>query len=439
VGPNGNGHFGVTLHSGSTAPTSLRISIFPALRTRNGVEAIIAGQQPTGGPLDSTGAFVLNCRKGERASFDVAIGEWRSSYVPCGGVHPTLAVHCAAHCNGVYPLSYSVTAAGNQITMWSLVTITNGRVTKPVHLVWILKSQAITLASWNANTTALAGLTSTNDNLTLGLSANELNAALSSDNPLAQNYIATLRRFLENPFHSVVAMGAKNMDYGSLRAHGLGVDVPQHFTVIDQLANEVTPKVRLSSAVFLPGLVGSSSATAVDHQGRHTMVVGEEALRTPVSRSLSWGSPFHFAGVPTSARALVVDSPLSSLANRTDIEPGRLAALTMGMLSMLYYQAPNAAGVRTEVITTSLNQTSPLFTKELNTDLAHSPLVSLRQLDSALAPNLVGTNHHPTVRSLAAAPSAPWRSSEIAALANLNAASSSLVATFSAPAPFIRI
>lgn len=439
VGPNGNGHFGVALHAGSASDTTLRISIFPALRTRNGVESVIAGQKPAGDPLDSTGAFVMNCRHGERVVFDVAIGEWRNSYVPCGGVHPTLSVRCATRCNGVYPLSYSLTAAGNQITMWSLVTITNGRVTRPVHLVWILKSQATTVANWNANAKALADLVNTNETLALGLSANELNASLYADNPAAKNYVATLRRFLENPFHTVVPMGAKNMDYGSLRSHGLGVDVPQHFAVIDQLANEITPQVQLSHAVFLPGLVGATSATAVDHQGRHSMVIGEEALRTQVSRSLSWGSPFHITGVPSSARAVVVDSPLASLANRSDIEPGRLAALTMGALSMLYYQAPNAANVRTEVITTSLSQASPVFTSELNSDLAHSPLLGLRELDSALAPSLIGANHHPTVRTLATAPAAPWHSSEIAALANLNAASGSLVSTFSDPAPFIRI
>jgi len=236
-----------------------------------------------------------------------------------------------------------------------------------------------------------------------------------------------------------MAAGPRSMDYGSLRAHGLGVDVPQHFYVVEQLLSEVTTNGRMTEAVFLPGAVGAASATAVDHQGRHVMVLSEEALRSAPSRTLNWGQPFHLAGVPLSGRALAVDSPLSTLATRHDIEPSRLAALTMGTLSMLYYQAPNARSPRTEVLTTSLDHASPTFTKELDSAIRQSPLLTLRAIDASAAVGQIGQNHSPSVRSLTSAPVAPWRSAEITALATLKQSAASLLSTFSSPAPYLRI
>ena len=440
VGTNGNGHMRVTLQTGgSNATATARITLYPALRTRSAVESVISGQGPGTAPLDSTGTFVLNCIKGQSATFDVAIGEWRDAYTSCGSVRPVLQSKCGSRCNGVFPLQYSVTARGSQISMWSLVTITNGVVTRPLRVAWTLKSQAVAADSWSATSATLSTLALNPEPLTIALSADELHRTLTSDNPVAQRYVDALRNFLASPQHRVMPMGARAMDYGSLRARGLGVDIPQHFIVVEQLLGEVTSESRMTDAVFLPGVVGSTSAAAVDHQGRHVIVIGEEALRSAPSRTLGWGSPFRLVGVPASARALAVDSPLSALANRNDIEPGRLAALTMGTLSMLYYQAPNARSPRTEVITTNLDQASPTFTTELASALRASPLLTQRSIDASATIAQIGQNRSPALRSLASAPVAPWRTSEITTLANLKRDAASLISTFSTPAPFLRI
>ena len=440
VGTNGNGHMRVTLQTGgSNATATARITIYPALRTRSAVESIISGQGPGTAPLDSTGAFVLNCIQGQSATFDVAVGEWRDAYTSCGSVRPVLHSKCGSRCNGVFPLQYSVTARGSQVSMWSLVTISNGEVARPLHVAWTLKSQATSANSWSATGKTLTALAQNQEPITVTLSAAELHRTLTSENPVAQEYLDALRSFLALPQHRVMAMGPRAMDYGSLRARGLGVDVPQHFFVVEQLLSEVTSESRMTEAVFLPGVVGSASATAVDHQGRHVIVIGEEALRSAPSRTLSWGAPFRLVGVPASARALAVDSPLSALANRRDIEPARLAALTMGTLSMLYYQAPNARHPRTEVITTNLDQASPTFTKELASALRASPLLSQRSIDAAATIGQIGQNNSPAMRSLTSAPVAPWRTSDITALAKLKREAGSLIATFSTPAPFLRI
>ena len=440
VGANGNGHMRVALQaSGSNATATARITLYPALRTRSAVESVISGQGPGTAPLDSTGAFVLNCLNGQMATFDVAIGAWRDSYTPCGSVRPTLQDNCDSRCHGVFPLQYSVTAGGNQISIWSLVTITSGTVTQPLRVAWTLTSQATTPAEWRSARETLGALAPNPQPITLALSADELHRALTSTNPEARRYVSALQSFLDSPQHRVMAMGPRAMDYGSLRSHGLGVDVPHHFTIVEQLLAEVTSESRMTEAVFVPGIVGAASATAVDHQGRHVLVVSEEALRSAPSRTLSWGTPFHLAGVPTSARALAVDSPLSALATRRDIEPSRLAALTMGTLSMLYYQAPNARSPRTEVLTTGLDQVSPTFTRELIVAMGASPLLTLRSIDAAAAETQIGKNHSPALRSLTTAPTAPWRSAEISALANLNRDAVSLVSTFSSPAPLLRI
>lgn len=440
VGTLGNGHMRVTLETGgSTATATARITIYPALRTRSAVESVISGQGPGTSPLGSTGAFVLNCINAQVATFDVAIGEWLDSYTSCGSVHPALQSKCGARCNGVFPLQYSVTARGSQVSMWSLVTISNGLIAHPLHVAWALKSQAASSDVWSAAGETLSALALNQEPTTVGLSAEELHRTLTSDNPLAQQYVEALRSFLVSPQHRVMAMGPRGMDYGSLRAHGLGVDIPQHFIVVEQLLSEVTPSSRMTDAVFLPGLVGPASAAAVDHQGHHVIVIGEEALRSAPSRTLGWGAPFHLSGVPASARALAIDSPLSALANRHDIEPGRLAALTMGTLSMLYYQAPNARNPRTEVLTTSLDQTSPTFTKELNSALRASPLITQRAIDASASVGQIGQNRSPTVRSLTNAPVAPWPAGEITALGNLRRDADSLISSFSTPQPFLRI
>ena len=440
VGTLGNGHMRVTLQTGaSSATVTARITLYPALRTRSAVESIISGQGPGTAPLDSTGSFVLNCINAQTATFDVAIGEWLDSYTSCGSVRPALQSKCGSRCNGVFPLQYSVTARGNQLSMWSLVTISNGAIAHPLHVAWTLKSQATTGDSWSASSQTLSALALNQEPTTIALSADELDHTLTSDNPTAQQYIGALRSFLVSPQHRVMAMGPRGMDYGSLRARGLGIDVPQHFIVVEQLLGEVTAESRMTDAVFLPGVVGSASATAVDHQGRHLIVIGEEALQSAPSRTLGWGTPFHLTGVPASARALAVDSPLSALANRHDIEPGRLAALTMGTLSMLYYQAPNARSPRTEVITTNLDQASPTFTTELNAALRASPLITQRSIDASATVGLIGQNRSPALRTLNNAPVAPWRASEISALGNLKRDTDSLISTFSTPAPFLRI
>ncbi len=440
VGTNGNGHMRVTLQTGgSNATATARITLYPALRTRSAVESVISGQGPGTAPLDSTGTFVLNCIKGQSATFDVAIGEWRDAYTSCGSVRPVLQSKCGSRCNGVFPLQYSVTARGSQISMWSLVTISNGVVPRPLRVAWTLKSQAVTVDSWSATSATLSTLALNPEPITVALSADELHRTLTSDNPVAQQYVEALRSFLASPQHRVMAMGPRAMDYGSLRARGLGVDIPQHFIVVEQLLGEVTSESRMTDAVFLPGVVGSASATAVDHQGRHVIVIGEEALRSAPSRTLGWGSPFRLVGVPASARALAVDSPLSALANRDDIEPGRLAALTMGTLSMLYYQAPNARSPRTEVFTTNLDQASPTFTTELASAMRASPLLTQRSIDASATSGQIGQNRSPAVRSLVSAPVAPWRTSEITALANLKRDAASLISTFSTPAPFLRL
>lgn len=440
VGTNGHGHMRVTLQTGgSNATATARITLYPALRTRSAVEAVISGQGPGTTPLDSTGTFVLNCIKGQSATFDVAVGVWRESYASCGSVRPLLHSQCGSRCNGVFPLQYSVTARGSQVSMWSLVTITNGVVPRPLRVAWTLKSQAVSVDSWSSAATALLALAANPEPITVALSADELHRTLTSDNPIAAQYVEALRSFLVAPQHRVMAMGARSMDYGSLRTHGLGVDIPQHFFVVEQLLSAVTSESRMTNAVFLPGLIGSTSATAVNHQGRHVIVIGEEALRSAPSRTLGWGAPFRMVGVPASARALAVDSPLSALANRDDIEPSRLAALTMGTLSMLYYQAPNARSPRTEVITTNLEQASPTFTKELASAMRASPLLTQRSIDASATSSQVGANRAPAVRSLATAPVAPWRASEITTLAQLKRDAASLTATFSTPAPLLRI
>jgi hypothetical protein len=111
----------------------------------------------------------------------------------------------------------------------------------------------------------------------------------------------------------------------------------------------------------------------------------------------------------------------------------------MGTLSMLYYQAPNARSPRTEVITTNLEQASPTFTEELASAMRASPLLTQRSIDASATSGQVGANRAPAVRSLATAPVAPWRASEITTLAQLKRDAASLTATFSTPAPLLRI
>lgn len=441
VGAKGNGTLHVGLHVGghNGDGRGLRVNVYPALRTRSALDQIISGAGSNEAPISSTGSFPLDCRTGGRVSFDIGVGHFMPNASGCATTSPVVTMQCADRCNGVYPISYVVDGAGGKTTLWSLVTVTSG-VKKSLNVGWVLDATPTTSSEFTNGAKTLSALRHSKIVVNLGLSAPTLGAALLNGPSGSTQYLGTLSSFFAgSDNHVALALGPRNMDYGSLRARGLGLDVPHHFTTVNDLLALVHSGTTVQNVVQLPGVVGSASVAAVNHQGWHAVLLGEEALRTKPSQTLHWGTPFHVSGVANSGRALALDSPLSDLTNRRDIEPARLAALSTGLLSMLFYEAPNSQRARSVLVATDLNHTSPAFVKSFAENIGGSPLFHSRSVEAIGAAALIGQNRNPAVRGLTPAPTAKWRTAEISTLATLNDKARSLAATFSRPAPLLRI
>ena len=79
-----------------------------------------------------------------------------------------------------------------------------------------------------------------------------------------------------------------------------------------------------------------------------TSVLAREAdLTVAPSTTLNWGAPFHVDGASGITALSTPDGPLSTLVADTAISAGRRAALTLGTLAFLHFEAPNAAAART--------------------------------------------------------------------------------------------
>jgi uncharacterized protein DUF6049 len=169
---------------------------------------------------------------------------------------------------------------------------------------------------------------------------------------------------------------------------------------------------------LLTGTPSIDSLKALRHAGVSDVVLPESDVAVPPSTTLNWGAPFNVAGAGP-VTVLSSDSELSQLVQDSSINPGRRAALTLGTLAFLHFEAPNAPSVRTVVILAPVARTSVKFLNDVLNGFAVNPFVTLATLAPSFNVTLVATNGAPAARALVAPARSNWSTHNVSSLSTL--------------------
>jgi hypothetical protein len=423
LSPQGVAQLHVTLEL--TAPhtdATAQLSLFPRLITRSEITPIIAGTGSTFTAVANTASVSLECAT--HRSISLVVGLFtsvpRRETGPCGARALRFRLPCRdARCDGVYPLSYSITVNGSTTTKWSLLAIQATRVAQPLRLDWIEAFDPSTLQHSGRAIAVLHAiahyhlvpLTISADYRTL---SRVLSASTSSE---SVRWDTALSAALASPRHRAVAAPPGNIDFGGLVANGLSTQVAQQLALSSAFLHEITRRFD-DDPVLLSGKPSLSSLDALAGAGVSDVVLPEAALSVAPSTTLNWGAPFHVEGAG-SLDALSIDEPLSQLATNESIEPGRRAAMTLATLAFLHFEAPDDPSVRSVVMVTSAVRTPAAFVGDLLSGLAHNPFVVPSDLNPSFDPTLVGTNGAPAVRYLANSRPSTWSNVNVSSLRTL--------------------
>ncbi|MHB1252152.1 MAG: hypothetical protein ACYC0I_08495, partial [Acidimicrobiales bacterium] len=202
----GSARFGVTLDVGRRPGDAVvQVSLYPRIIERSQLANIYDGAGVAGASLATTGNFTLKCVTHGTSQFTITVFTTtaRVESSPCLSRAPRLHLVCASgQCDGVYPLSYSVTKAGLTTTEWSLLTIAASTPLQPLQLDVIegldpssLKASAATLRVLDA----IAHLSSLP--LTLTADYRTLAAAEQLTTPAGVAWRGALNKALAGPLH----------------------------------------------------------------------------------------------------------------------------------------------------------------------------------------------------------------------------------------------
>jgi hypothetical protein len=228
---------------------------------------------------------------------------------------------------------------------------------------------------------------------------------------------AALNKALTSPLHQAIDAPPANIDFATLAAHGLSVEVGHQLNLSSALLKDLTGRY-VDGPVLLTASPSLNSLKALHHAGVSDIVLPESDVAVPPSSTLNWGAPFNVGGAGP-VTVLSSDSELSSLVQDSSIRPGLRAALTLGTLDFLHFEAPDAASSRTVVILAPVAQTSVKFLNDVLHGFAANPFVTLATLAPSFDTTLVGTNGAPATRALVAPPTSKWSSQNVSSLSSL--------------------
>lgn len=421
VTAKGTSHFTVTVStSPATASSRARVTIYPRIIDRSQLAPIVAGTGTTQRALGTTSAFALTCESHGRYKFTVNLYSRRPGRLPAGcAPRPRLRFPCPAQrCDGVYPIRIEVTTTGATSIQWSLLAVQSTPVEQPlrVDLVETMDPNALVRAK---RSIAVLHLLANHPSSAISLSA-DYRTLDTLAQPGSQNTLfrAALRTAFVSPLHEAVNAPPANIDFGGLAVHGFGAEVRHQLSLSATLLTSLTSRT-VDSPVLLNGTPSLQSLRALQRAGVRDVVLPEADLTVAPSTTLNWGAPFHVEGAG-GLTALSTDGPLSTLFADTSIGAGRRAALTLGTLAFLHFEAPNAPAARTVVIVAPISQTSVAILKDVFNGFASNPFITLATLTPSLEGSLVATNGAPATRSMRNAPTqSNWSSHNVASLSDL--------------------
>ncbi len=418
----GSARFGVTLDVGKQPGTAVaQVSLYPRIIERSELTAIYDGAGVTGASLATTGNFTLKCVSHGTSQFTITVytTSVRNESSPCLSQPARLHLLCATgQCDGVYPLSYSVTKSGITTTEWSLLAIEASTPVNPLRFDLI---EALDPSSLGSNQTSLHVLDAiahlTSFPLTLTADYRTLAAAEQLTTPSGVAWRGALDKALTSPLHRAAAAPPSNIDFAGLIRHGFPSQVSQQISLSTQLLQKVTGHYA-DGAVVLSGSPTLRGIQALTTAHVSEIVLPDTALNPSPTSTLTWGAPFKIPGTP-SITALATDSPLEQLATNTSIGPGRRAVLTLGTLAFLHFEAPNAAATRTVVMQVPVAKTSVAYLNALAGGLSHDPFVAASNLSPSFDSSLIATNGAPATRALAATAVWNWSQRNVNTLTTL--------------------
>jgi hypothetical protein len=318
----------------------------------------------------------------------------------------------------VYPIRVEVMIGGATSNQWSLLAIQSSAVEQPLRVDLV---ETMDPSSWLHAKRSIAVLRllahHPSSAITLGADYRTLDTVAKSG-PKNTLFHTALRQALVSPLHEAINAPPANIDFGGLAVHGFGNEVHHQLSLSADLLNTLTGR-GVDGAVLLNGTPSLQSLRALKRAGVKDVVLPETDLTVPPSTTLNWGAPFHVVGAGA-LTALSPDGPLSTLLTDTSISAGRRAALTLGTLAFLHFEAPDAAATRTVVIVAPISKTSVAFMKDVFNGFASNPFITLATLASSFNPSLIATNGAPSARSmLASLANSQWSSHNITSLSDL--------------------
>jgi hypothetical protein len=420
VSSTGTSHFALTI---STSPrgakSRVRVTIYPRVIDRSQLAPIVAGTGTTQQPLGTTSTFALGCEVHGSYKFTVEMYAQRPGRVHSGcAPSPRLHFPCPAlRCDGVYPIRLEVMTDAATSVQWSLLAVQSTTVEQQlrVDLIETMDPDALLHAK---RSTAVLHLLAHHPSSAVTLSADyrTLDTLLGQGKhtPLR----TALRKALVSPLHEAIDAPPINIDFGGLWDHGFGDEVRQQLALSASYLRQVTGR-NVATPVLMNGAPSLRSLTALKRVGVTDVVLPEADFTVPPSNTLNWGAPFHVTDVGT-LTALSTDGPLSTLFADSSISTGRRAALTLGTLAFLHFEAPNAASPRTVVIVAPIAGSPVALLKDVFNGFASNPFITLATLTPALDPSLIATNGAPATRTITDRVANPqWSSHNVTTLREL--------------------
>jgi hypothetical protein len=421
VSSKGTSHFSIALSTSASAHRSrARVTIYPRIIDRSQLAPIVAGTGTTDKALGTTRAFALKCETRKTYRFTVNLYS-RKPAVPRRSCSPTPRLHfpCPAQrCDGVYPIRIEVTTNSVTSIQWSLLAVQSTTVDQQlrVDLVETMDPSAWVHAK---RSTAVLDLLAHHPSSAITVSADyrtlDTVAQPGSANAL---FRAALHEALVSPLHEADDAPPANIDFGGLAVHGFGDEVRHQLTLSSTLLKSLSGR-EVNAPVLLNGEPSLQSLRALRSAGVREVVLPEADLTVAPSSTLNWGAPFHLSGA-SGLTALSSDGPLSTLVAESSIKPGLRAALTLGTLAFLHFEAPDAPAPRTVVIVAPISKSPVPFLKDVLNGFASNPFITLGTFAPSFNASLVASNGAPATRSLVdPLKNSNWSSHNVTSLSDL--------------------
>lgn len=401
VSSKGTSHFALTISiTPRGAKSRARVTIYPRVIDRSQLAPIVAGAGTSQKSLGTTSTFGLKCEAHGTYKFTVEMYAQRPSRerANCRPT-PRMRFPCPAlRCDGVYPLRIDVMTDGATSIQWSLLAVQSTTVDQQlrVDLVETMDPNAL---QHSKRSIAVLRLLAEHPSsaITLGADYRTLDT-LASQGSKSALFRTVLRKALVSPLHEAIDAPPANIDFGGLWAHGFGDEVRHQLSLSATLLKHLTGR-SVATPVLMNGAPSIRSLTALKQVGVKDVVLPEADLTVPPSTTLNWGAPFRVTRAGT-LTALSTDGPLSTMFADSSISTGRRAALTLGTLAFLHFEAPNAPSPRTVVIVAPIAGSPVSLLKDVFNGFASNPFITLATLSAGFDASLVGTNGAPTTRPI---------------------------------------